>query len=144
MFDSPAGENLLFVTTTPVHLDPLAIRASIEQLVALEPRFIYLTDYGPVQPTAANVRQLLESLDAFVAIAEQHASPLEGRHQRIAEAMLDWLTTQLATINPAADLQQARAWLATDADLNTQGWKSGWTNPSHSESIKVPKKLLSG
>ncbi|WP_369854727.1 hypothetical protein [Candidatus Thalassolituus haligoni] len=80
---------------------------------------MYLTHYRPVQPTAANVRQLLASLDAFVAIAEQYASPLEGRHQRIAEAMLDWLTAQLATINPAADLQQARA--ATDADLNIQG-----------------------
>lgn len=112
MFNSPAGENLLFVTT-PVHLDPLAIRASIERLVALEPRFMYLTHYGPVQPTAANVRQLLPSLDAFVAIAGQHASPLEGRHQCIAAAMVEWLTAQLATINPVADLQQARAWLAT-------------------------------
>lgn len=74
-----------------------------------------------MQPTAANVRRLLASLDAFVVIAEQHASPFEGRHQRIAAAMLDSLTAQLATINPAADLQQARASLATDADLNTQG-----------------------
>ncbi len=103
-FDSPAGENLLFFTTTAVYLDPLAIRASIERLVALEPRFIYLPHYRPEQPTAAHVRQLLASLDAFVAIAEQHARPLEGRHQRIAAAILDWLTAQLA-----ADLQQARA-----------------------------------
>lgn len=92
---------------------------------------MHLTHYGPVQPTAANVRQLLASLDAFVAIAKQHASTLEGRHQRIAEAMLDWLTTQLATINPAADPQQARAWLATDADLNTQGLEV-WLDKSKS------------
>lgn len=37
--------------------------------------------------------------------------------------MLEWLTAQLATINPVADLQQARARLATDADFNTQGLK---------------------
>ncbi|MFV7667816.1 hypothetical protein [Shewanella algae] len=106
VFDSPAGENLLFVTTTSIHLDPLAICANIERLVALEPKFIYLTHYRPEQPTATNVRQLLASLDAFVAIDEQHARPLESRQQRIAAAILDWLTAQLATINPAADLQQ--------------------------------------
>ncbi|WP_221795981.1 MBL fold metallo-hydrolase [Oceanobacter mangrovi] len=121
VFDTTAGDNLLFVTTTPVHFDPVAMRASIERLVALEPKFMYLTHYGPVRPHRRNVEQLLASLDAFVALAEQHASPIEGRHQRIAAAMLDWLTAQLATINPVADLQQARAWLATDADLNTQG-----------------------
>lgn len=103
--------NLLFVTTTPVHLDPLATRASIERLVALEPNFMYLTHHRPVQSTAANIRLLMASLDSFVAIAEQHASPLEDRHQCLAAAMLGWLTAQLATINPVADLQQVRAWL---------------------------------
>ncbi|GLR32061.1 hypothetical protein GCM10007922_16180 [Shewanella decolorationis] len=49
----------MFVTTTPVHLDPLAIRASIERLIALEPNFMYLTHHGPMQSTAANVRLLL-------------------------------------------------------------------------------------
>ncbi|WP_158683680.1 hypothetical protein [Pseudoalteromonas sp. T1lg22] len=100
---------------------------------------MYLTHYGPVQPTAANVRQLLVSLDAFVAIAEQLASPLEGRHQRIAEAMLDWRpSTRRQTCNrPAPGWQQIPT-------STPRGWKSGWTNPSHFESIKVPKKLLSG
>lgn len=90
-----------------------------------------MTHYRPVQPAAANVRQLPASLDAFVAVAEQHARPLEGRHQRIAAAMIDCLTAQLATINPAADLQQARAWLATDADLNTLG-QEVWLDKSKS------------
>lgn len=84
-----------------------------------------------MQPAAANVRQLPASLEAFVAIAEQHARPLAGRHQRIAAAMLDWLTAQLATINPAADLQQARAWLAKDARLNTLG-QEVWLGKSKS------------
>lgn len=54
---------------------------------------MYLTHYGPVQPTAANFQQLLASLNAFVAIAEQHARPLEVNHLHLAKAILDWLTT---------------------------------------------------
>ena len=81
----PDTPNTISVFTTatvtafsPVHIDPLALRASFEQLVALETKFMCLTHCGPVQPTAENIWQLLASLDAFVAIAELHGRPATG------------------------------------------------------------------
>ncbi|MDP2547127.1 MBL fold metallo-hydrolase [Oceanobacter sp. 4_MG-2023] len=120
-FDADDGQNLLFVTTTPVHFDPPALRASIERLAGLKPERIYLTHYGPIVPHADNVSQLLQSLDAFVAIARQEIAPPEGRSDRIQQRMMAYLLAQLETINPAADLDQARHWLSMDVNLNTQG-----------------------
>ncbi len=42
------GRELIFPTTTPVHFDPVAMRASINRLMAYEPVAMYLTHYSQV------------------------------------------------------------------------------------------------
>ena len=121
LFDSRDGRVLLFVTTTPVHFDPDAMRASIKRICALNPQFVYLTHYGPVRPDAANVQQLLQSLDAFVAIAKGELGKPEGRVERMKQAIADWLLQRARALNPEVSAETARRWLATDADLNAQG-----------------------
>jgi len=120
-FDTTEGGVLLFVTTTPVHFDPQAMRASIERIAALEPAAVYLTHYGPVAADNTNVAQLLASLDAFVAIASAEKEHKEGRVERMAAAILDWLMARARELNPALDDALRRRWLATDARLNAQG-----------------------
>ncbi|WP_369856429.1 MBL fold metallo-hydrolase [Candidatus Thalassolituus haligoni] len=130
MFDNDAGENLLFVTTTPIHFDPEAMRASILRLAGLKPEFMYLTHYGAIRPTEHNVQQLLDSLDTVVAIAEQQQTPVEGRLQRITDSLAAWLLERVQQVNPAFDITLAKQWLATDANLNAQGLEVWLTKKS--------------
>lgn len=126
-FDAADGRVLLFVTTTPVHFDPQAMRQSIERIVALQPDAVYLTHYGPVKPDAANVSQLLASLDAFVAIAMAEKDRPQGRAERMTQAISDWLLVRAQALRPDLNGEFCRRWLATDADLNAQGLEV-WLN----------------
>ncbi|MBS53120.1 MAG: MBL fold metallo-hydrolase [Oceanospirillaceae bacterium] len=120
-FDGDDGSILLFVTTTPVHFDPLAMRASIERIAALKPAELFLTHYGSVEPSADNIGQLLASLDALVAIAEQYREAPEGRTERMAQDISDWLYARIQERNLPLSEDFCRRWLATDANLNAQG-----------------------
>ena len=60
----------IFPTTTPVHFDPQAMRASIERFINLEPRAAFLTHYGRVQNIRSLGATLLQRLDEHVEIAE--------------------------------------------------------------------------
>lgn len=120
-FDTKHGEVLHFVTTTPVHFDPEAMRASIQLLADLQPAQVYLTHYGPVAASPQNLQQLFDSLDAFVAIAQAEKDRPTGRTERMAEAILDWLVDRALSLKPELDRDFARQWLATDANLNAQG-----------------------
>ncbi len=114
-------EVLLFVTTTPVHFDPDAMRASIKRVSAAQPSQVYLTHYGPVPHTDTNVQQLLASLDAFVAIANDERDQPDGRTERMANRISDWLVGHIKERQLEVSDSFARDWLATDAKLNAQG-----------------------
>ena len=113
-FDDADGRPLLFVTTTPVHFDPQAMRASINRIWALLPEALYLTHFGPVAASDDNRQQLFASLEVFVALAQQ-----QDDEASLTEAILNWLTSQLR--QRGLDDDQARRWLQTDARLNAQG-----------------------
>ena len=81
-FDTDAGIWLL-PTTTPVQFDPVALRASVERLLAEQPACMYLTHYGRVPAIGAERltdvqrlgRDLLEQVDEVVALG-RHAAAL--------------------------------------------------------------------
>lgn len=121
-FDTDERVPFLFVTTTPVHFDPIAMRQSIERMVALAPSAAYLTHYGPVVLNEHNVQQLLNSLEAFVAIAISQRSTDSQDVEQMSQDIEDWLVAQLRERGPLPmDEQTCRKWLATDAKLNAQG-----------------------
>ena len=117
----PNGEVFWFVTTTPVQFEPDAMRQSIERLLTFNPDYLYLTHCGPVQPTTAGLTQLFASLDAFTAIAEAERATPEGRSERMADAVMEWMINQLQQSSSTVPESVARQWLATDAKLNAQG-----------------------
>ena len=120
-FDNDDGRVLLFVTTTPVHFDPVAMRSSIQRLAALGPQQVYLTHFGPVAASEYNLQQLLASLDAFVAIAEAERGKPDGRHGRMRDALMNWFLQQVTERQIPVHASLVRQWLSIDADLNAQG-----------------------
>jgi glyoxylase-like metal-dependent hydrolase (beta-lactamase superfamily II) len=120
----------IFPTTTPTQFDPMAMRTSVERLLALQPEAVYLTHYSRLDEVPARGAELLGHLDRLVAIAEAAAGAGSERHERIKEAMGDYLMTAIRAHGcTLPDAQLEEIW-ETDLELNAQGlavWLDGRT-----------------
>lgn len=118
--DSAKGP-FMFPTTTPVQLDPPALRRTVERMLAESPERIYLTHFGMLEgeiPRAA--AQLLAAVDEHVRLAR--AAPTgPGRHAALREALAGQLLRGLAAHGAPLGREEALAVFAVDLDLNAQG-----------------------
>lgn len=115
------GRQFIFPTTTPTQFEPEEMRASINRLLALQPEAMYLTHYSRVPSVQAQGAALLRHLDTLVALAEAEKDAGALRHQRIKQAMTDYLLAEIRKHGcqlPEATLLDI--W-ATDLELNAQG-----------------------
>jgi glyoxylase-like metal-dependent hydrolase (beta-lactamase superfamily II) len=108
-------------TTSPVQFDPVALHASIDRLLALQPDAMYLTHYGRVEDVQRLGADLHLQIDAMVALARD----ADGREDRF-----DVLKNSLADLY--AQRAEAHGWLkgrealetlvlGMDITLNAQG-----------------------
>jgi len=118
-FDTAAGE-FIFPTTTPTQFDPAQLHASVDRVLATEPRTIYLTHYGPVRATPRLGDELHADIDAFVAIARAAASTpdLEAAIER---GLWTHLSRRLDAHGFRGDAAQRHAVLDGDLRLNAAG-----------------------
>jgi glyoxylase-like metal-dependent hydrolase (beta-lactamase superfamily II) len=120
-FDTEEGP-WIFAPTTPVAFDPEAWQASLDRLMALEPRAMYLTHYGRVDAPETLAGALRQSIrdQAALALAEEGRDDPE-RPTRLKQAVTAHLMASArahgVTLSDAAiaDL------LAVDTDLNAKG-----------------------
>lgn len=68
------GRACVFPTTTPVQFDPAALHASIDRLLALSPRAMFLTHYSEVRDVARLGADLHRLIDAHAAVAEAQSA----------------------------------------------------------------------
>lgn len=125
-FDTTRGPWLL-PTTTPVHFDPPALKASVQRLLSYQPESMFLTHYGRVQGIAALGATLLEQIDELV----QLALPLRDAPDRHAQLKRALSTTYIQRVRahgctlPEAEVLHL---LENDIELNAQGigvWLAG-------------------
>ncbi len=118
--DGPGGP-FFFPTTTPVQLDPPALHASLDRILAERPERLYLTHYGMVEGDVEGcARKLRRALDEHVRLAE--AAPAgPGRRQALREALRGQLARALEAHDWPGDREAALAFFGTDLDLNAQG-----------------------
>jgi glyoxylase-like metal-dependent hydrolase (beta-lactamase superfamily II) len=121
-FDSAQGP-FVIPTTTPVQFEPEALHASVQRLLAKQPRWMYLTHYGRVGGGAGDVSRLaarlLAQTDAMVALARSvPAGP--QRHAQLCDGLWTLYRDGLRAhgVTPDADTD---ALLALDVELNAQG-----------------------
>jgi glyoxylase-like metal-dependent hydrolase (beta-lactamase superfamily II) len=118
--DSARGP-FFFPTTTPVQLDPPALRATLERIVAERPERLYLTHFGVVE---GGVERHAASLAAAVEehVSRARAAPAgEGRHAALRAALADQLLGGLAAHGAPLAPEEALALYGADLDLNAQG-----------------------
>lgn len=118
-FDTARGP-WIFPTSSPVQFDPEAMKDSVRSLAALQPRRVCLTHFGALGGVQRLADQLVELIDATVALVEplQHA---EDRHARlkaeIGALYLEHLAAHGSMLAPERCLQL----LDMDIELNAQG-----------------------
>jgi len=120
---TPRGP-FLFPTTAPTQFAPEPMLASIERIVALEPRWIFLTHFGaiPWDP------RLAEDLRRFVhdwtekarAVVAEH--PEGAQRQAAMEAGLrHTLSRHYRALGGGVDKDVFEQWMQLDVEINAQG-----------------------
>lgn len=115
------GRPFIFPTTTPTQFEPEEMRTSVRRLMALQPEAVYLTHYGRLGDVQEGGTDLLRHLDVLVALAEAQAGASAQRHDKIKQAINDYLFAQIRAHGcTLADSVLHEIW-ATDIELNAQG-----------------------
>ena len=124
-FDTAQGAWVM-PTSSPVQFEPQPMRDSVQRMLAYAPTRLYVTHYGPVGRSAADVHRLgallLTQLDAMVALGESLADlAADARHAALlvgfASIHLDSLRAHGCTL-PATEIA---ALMQLDVVLNAQG-----------------------
>jgi glyoxylase-like metal-dependent hydrolase (beta-lactamase superfamily II) len=118
--DGPRGP-FLFPTTTPVQLDPPALAATVDRMLAERPERMYLAHYGVIEgnvPAAAAA--LKRAVDGHLRVAR--AAPRgPGRHAAIVAGLAEQLRRDVEAHGGPVDAAAARALFEEDLELNAQG-----------------------
>lgn len=117
--DTPSGPHI-FPTTTPIELDPPALRDSVKRLLEAGPQWMYLTHFGRVGDVERLAQRLLSGLDDMVAIAERHEQA-DDREQLIRRDFQDWLLNSVREHGVELPEERLLYLLDNDIDLNAQG-----------------------
>jgi len=131
-FDTAAGAWII-PTSTPVQFEPELLRASVERLLARQPRCIYLTHYGRVGDVPRLGRLLLGLLDEMVALGEglRGMADAAARHEALKRGQLDIFTRSLRAHGRAFSDAHIAELLALDLELNAQGMAIWLDRPAH-------------
>jgi glyoxylase-like metal-dependent hydrolase (beta-lactamase superfamily II) len=118
--DGPRGP-FLFPTTTPVQLDPPALLATVDRMLAERPERMYLAHFGMIEgdvPRAA--ARLKQAVEEHLRVAR--AAPAgPGRHAAIRDGLAAQLLRDVAAHGAPVGPAEARALHEVDLELNTQG-----------------------
>jgi glyoxylase-like metal-dependent hydrolase (beta-lactamase superfamily II) len=124
-FDSAEGP-FIFPPTTPVQFDPIAWHHSLDKLMALGPKRIYLTHFCMVENPQPLVTQLRARIDEYTALAK--AANKETLYENIVEALTHSMLTQLKNQQSPTTEKEALNILEIDIDLNAQGLQTWLLN----------------
>ena len=118
------GRPFIIPTTSPVQFEPEPLKASIRTLLARRPEAMYLTHYGRVEDVARLGQDLLEQVDAMVALAhDAHARADDdaGRHVRLVDGLTRYYVQRAAAHGVVEAETLLPQVLGMDIELNAQG-----------------------
>ncbi len=119
VFDSPRGP-FMFPTTTPVQFEPEPLHGSIDRLMEIDPRSVFLTHFGRITPTPALIEHMHQQIDDFVAMALAVA-PGQDVVSQLERAIGNYLFRQAREHNSSLSDREIHDNLAMDVRLNAQG-----------------------
>lgn len=119
-FDTEKGA-FMFPTTTPVHFDPEAMHASIDQLLTYQPQKLYLTHFGAVTDVLRLAHEVHEGIDQFVALAREITTQGQERTRQLTKNMQVLLLARVCAHGCRLEETRIMDLLAPDIMLNVMG-----------------------
>lgn len=113
-------------TTTPVQFNPEALHASIDKVMAYQPKTLYLTHYSAVQPNSRNIAGLHEQIDDFVMLTGKAAEMDGDLEKNLTSELNEYAVRRCLNELPEIDEASAKHWIKLDAGLNAQGLAFWW------------------
>jgi len=110
-----------YATTTPVQFDPDALLASIDRLMSYQPKFMYLTHFGDVEPIKNVVNQLKNAVIDIKNIALEAKDITHNRVKHLQEKVEQDVLKKLAKMKCEQTPEFQLAVMANDIELNAQG-----------------------
>jgi glyoxylase-like metal-dependent hydrolase (beta-lactamase superfamily II) len=110
----------IFPPTTPVQFDPVAWKRTLDRLIALQPERIFVTHFGMHENVETLTKSLQQSLDDYVAIAED-LKDTDNPAERIREAIMNLSINTLLDSDCGLARDQIKSTLEMDMELNAQG-----------------------
>lgn len=114
------GRELIFPTTTPVHFDPVAMRSSINRLMAYKPVAMYLTHYSQVLQLDRLADDLKRRVDELAQLARSLATEPD-RASRLRSEMFALMSAWLDAHGYPGDVAERHRLIDDDVELNAQG-----------------------
>ena len=114
------GRELIFPTTTPVHFDPVAMRSSIDRLMAYRPVAMYLTHYSQVLQLDRLADDLKRRVDELAQLARSLAIEPD-RAWRLRSEMFALMSAWLDAHGYPGDVAERHRLIDDDVELNAQG-----------------------
>lgn len=119
--DSHQNNPFIFATTTPIQFDPEALLNSIDRLVSLNAKQMYLTHFGAITPTHAVIDQLKQSVKKFSEIALDYKDNEENRISLIQQKIKDYLLDEIEKHGCKKNRGVCEGIIEIDSLLNAQG-----------------------
>jgi glyoxylase-like metal-dependent hydrolase (beta-lactamase superfamily II) len=117
--DTAAGE-FLFATTSPTQFDPQQLHASVDRIMRLEPKALYLTHYSRVGHIGKLGADMHADIDACVGIAKSAAAAADPV-AAIVPQLFAHLSQRLDEHGCRLRLAERHALLDLDVELNAAG-----------------------
>lgn len=113
----------VFPATTPIQFDPRAFHQSIERLMALAPRALYITHYGQIKDVKRQSEDLLSLVDAHAELARNAAAIEEPgpRLEYLRKGVAEILVAQAYRQNWSMQGKALRRFMVMDINLNAAG-----------------------
>jgi hydroxyacylglutathione hydrolase len=115
------GRAFIMPTTTPTQFDPQAMQASIDRMLAYQPRSMFLTHYGRVTEVERLGADLHRLLDTMVAVACAARGEGAARHAEILSGLEQIVREESARQHWALSEEAALELLQLDMELSAQG-----------------------
>ena len=110
----------IFPPSTPVQFDPIAWKETLERLMTLQPKRIFVTHFGMHENVGLLVKLLKQMIEQYVEIAEE-VKESDNPAEKISDGIMRLSINMLLDNECGLDIDQIKSLLHMDMVLNGQG-----------------------
>ncbi len=114
------NSDFILPTTTPVQFEPEPWFNSLDKLLALHPKYIYLTHFGRVTEIERLANELRQDLAKYAEITKQYLNT-EDSEKKIRSDLDNYLQERLQENYTNQEIKQFTQFLQPDLNLNAAG-----------------------